>query len=115
MIKSNINFKDVRIAVTSLKNREYYEIGENSIMEEENKNSSVPKISAIIMASGKSKRMGTNKLLLEYRGVTFIENTLKKVLNENFYELAIITCDKEVKKKCQNYIKKLEKIKKIYI
>ena len=116
MIKSNINFKDVRIAVTSLKNREYYEIGENSIIKEENKNSSVPKISAIIMASGKSKRMGTNKLLLEYRGVTFIENTLKKVLNENFYELAIITCDKEVKKKCQNYIKKLEKNKKnIYL
>jgi molybdenum hydroxylase accessory protein, ygfJ family len=116
MIKSNINFKDVRIAVTSLKNREYYEIGENSIIKEENQNFSVPKISAIIMASGKSKRMGTNKLLLEYRGVTFIENTLKKVLNENFYELAIITCDKEVKKKCQNYIKKLEKDKKnIYL
>ena len=116
MLKSNINFRDVRMAVTSLKNREYYEIGENSIMEEENKNSSVPKISAIIMASGKSKRMGTNKLLLEYRGVTFIENTLKKVLNENFYELAIITCDKEVKKKCQNYIKKLEEDKKnIYL
>ena len=104
MIKSNINFKDVRITVTSLKNREYYEIGENSIIKEENQNFSVPKI------------MGTNKLLLEYRGVTFIENTLKKVLNENFYELAIITCDKEVKKKCQNYIKKLEKDKKnIYL
>ena len=78
MLKSNINFRDVRIGVTSLKNREYYEIGENSIIKEENKNSSVPKISAIIMASGKSKRMGTNKLLLEYRGMTFIENTLKK-------------------------------------
>jgi len=116
MIKNNINFKDIRIGVTSLKDREYYEIGENSIMEEENKNSSVPKISAIIMASGKSERMGTNKLLLEYRGMTFIENTLKKVLNENFYELAIITCDKEVKKKCQNYIKKLEEDKKnIYL
>ena len=116
MIKSNINFKDVRIAVTSLKNREYYEIGENSIIKEENKNSSVPKISAIIMASGKSKRMGTNKLLLEYRGITFIENTLEKVLNENFYELAIVISDKKVRKKCQDYIKKSEKDeKKIYI
>ena len=116
MIKSNINFKDVRIAVTSLKNREYYEIGENSIIKEENQNFSVPKISAIIMASGKSKRMGTNKLLLEYRGMTFIENTLKKVLNENFYELAIVICDKKVRKKCQDYIKKSEKDeKKIYI
>jgi len=68
------------------------------------------------MASGKSKRMGTNKLLLEYRGMTFIENTLKKVLNENFYELAIVICDKKVRKKCQDYIKKSEKDeKKIYI
>ena len=116
MLKSNINFRDIRIGVTSLKNREYYEIGENSIMDEENKNSAVPKISAIIMASGKSKRMGTNKLLLEYRGVTFIENTLKKVLNENFYELAIVISDKKVRKKCQDYIKKSEKDeKKIYI
>ena len=116
MLKSNINFRDIRIGVTSLKNREYYEIGENSIMEEENKNSFVPKISAIIMASGKSERMGTNKLLLEYRGMTFIENTLEKVLNENFYELVIVISDKKVRKKCQDYIKKSEKDeKKIYI
>jgi len=108
MIKSNINFKDVRIAVTSLKNREYYEIGENSIIKEENQNFSVPKISAIIMASGKSKRMGTNKLLLEYRGITFIENTLEKVLKENFYEFAIVISDKKVKKKVQDYMKNLE-------
>lgn len=116
MLKSNINFRDIRIGVTSLKNREYYEIGENSIMEEENKNSFVPKISAIIMASGKSERMGTNKLLLEYRGMTFIENTLEKVLNENFYELVIVISDKKVRKKCQDYIKKSKKDeKKIYI
>ncbi len=113
MLKSNINFRDTRIGVTSLKNREYYEIEENNIMKEENHNS---KISAIIMASGKSKRMGTNKLLLEYRGITFIENTLEKVLNENFYELAIVISDKKVRKKCQDYIKKSEKDeKKIYI
>lgn len=116
MIKNNINFKDIRIGVTSLKDREYYEIGENSIMEEENKNSSVPKISAIIMASGKSERMGTNKLLLEYRGMTFIENTLEKVLKENFYEFAIVISDKKVKKKAQDYMKNLETDeKKIYI
>lgn len=116
MLKSNINFRDVRIGVTSLKNREYYKIEENNNIKEENKNSSVPKISAIIMASGKSKRMGTNKLLLEYRGMTFIENTLEKVLNENFYELAIVISDKKVRKRCQDYIKKSEKDeKKIYI
>ncbi|ALA96632.1 hypothetical protein AMK43_04765 [Leptotrichia sp. oral taxon 212] len=60
------------------------------------------------MASGKSKRMGTNKLLLEYRGITFIENTLEKVLKENFYEFAIVISDKKVKKKVQDYMKNLE-------
>ena len=116
MIQNNINFKDVKICVTSLKNREYYKIEENNIIKEKNQNFSMPKISAIIMASGKSERMGTNKLLLEYRGMTFIENTLEKVLKENFYEFAIVVSDKKVKRKVQDYIKNLETDeKKIYI
>lgn len=116
MIQNNINFKDVKICVTSLKNREYYKIEENNIIKEKNQNFSMPKISAIIMASGKSERMGTNKLLLEYRGITFIENTLEKVLKENFYEFAIVVSDKKVKRKVQDYIKNLEtNEKKIYI
>ena len=116
MIQNNINFKDVKICVTSLKNREYYKIEENNIIKEKNQNFSIPKISAIIMASGKSERMGTNKLLLEYRGMTFIENTLEKVLKENFYEFAIVVSDKKVKRKVQDYIKNLETDeKKIYI
>lgn len=116
MIQNNINFKDVKICVTILKNREYYKIEENNIIKEKNQNFSMPKISAIIMASGKSERMGTNKLLLEYRGMTFIENTLEKVLKENFYEFAIVVSDKKVKRKVQDYIKNLETDeKKIYI
>ena len=116
MIQNNINFKDIKICVTSLKNREYYKIEENNIIKEKNQNFSMPKISAIIMASGKSERMGTNKLLLEYRGMTFIENTLEKVLKENFYEFAIVVSDKKVKRKVQDYIKNLETDeKKIYI
>ena len=116
MIKNNINFKDIKICVTSLKNSEYYKIEENNIIKEKNQNFSMPKISAIIMASGKSERMGTNKLLLEYRGMTFIENTLEKVLKENFYEFAIVVSDKKVKRKVQDYIKNLETDeKKIYI
>lgn len=116
MIQNNINFKDVKICVASLKNREYYKIEENNIIKEKNQNFSMPKISAIIMASGKSERMGTNKLLLEYRGMTFIENTLEKVLKENFYEFAIVVSDKKVKRKVQDYIKNLETDeKKIYI
>nr|WP_239644534.1 NTP transferase domain-containing protein [Enterococcus crotali] len=35
------------------------------------------KISAIIMASGNSSRMGTNKLSLDYQGQTFLEHVLK--------------------------------------
>ena len=36
------------------------------------------KTGAVIMASGFSRRMGENKLLLEYEGKTFIENTVGK-------------------------------------
>lgn len=32
------------------------------------------KISAIIMASGSSSRMGKNKLFLDYQGITFLEH-----------------------------------------
>lgn len=55
------------------------------------------KISAVIMASGFSKRMGENKLLLKYLGESFIENTIKKVLKSGFYEINLVTSHDEIK------------------
>lgn len=38
-------------------------------------------ISAIVMASGFSRRMGKNKLLMDFNGKTIIENTFEALKN----------------------------------
>ena len=48
------------------------------------------RISAIIMASGFSRRLGQDKLLLEYNGKTLIENMLKKIDKIYFYKKKIV-------------------------
>lgn len=48
------------------------------------------KISAIIMASGFSKRMGTNKLFLEYQGKTFLEHVLLLSKKLGFFEQILV-------------------------
>lgn len=53
-------------------------------------------LNAIIMASGFSNRMGTNKLLLPYKGKVFIEHVLDKVKACNFYSTVIIAKSPEV-------------------
>lgn len=55
-------------------------------------------INAVIMASGFSKRMGENKLLLPYRGKTLIENTLDKVIECGFYDIVLVAQDEKVLK-----------------
>ncbi len=51
---------------------------------------------AVIMASGFSRRMGKNKLLLKHKGKTFIENTVDKVLECGFDKIILVTSHKEV-------------------
>ncbi len=53
-------------------------------------------INAIIMASGYSRRMGTNKLLLPYNGKTLIEHTLDNVCSCNFYNTILVAKDLEI-------------------
>ncbi|SCI77610.1 molybdopterin-guanine dinucleotide biosynthesis protein MobA [uncultured Clostridium sp.] len=53
-------------------------------------------INAIVMASGFSTRMGNNKLLLEYRGKTIIENTLDILKKSNFKEIIVVSQYEEV-------------------
>ena len=50
-------------------------------------------VSAIVMASGFSKRMGQNKIKLLYNGVSLLENILDKIKLSNFYE--VIVCGRE--------------------
>lgn len=53
-------------------------------------------INAVIMASGFSKRMGENKLLLTYENKTLIENILDKVLECGFYDIVLVAQDKRI-------------------
>ena len=48
------------------------------------------KISAIIMASGFSKRMGVNKLFLNYQGRTFLEHIVDFTKTIDFYERILV-------------------------
>lgn len=58
------------------------------------------KISAVIMASGFSKRMGENKLFLKYKDQTFIENIIFKVIESDFYEINLVTAYDEITGLC---------------
>lgn len=53
-------------------------------------------LSAIIMASGFSSRMGTNKLLLPYNGKALVEHILDKVKVCGFYSTILIAQNYEV-------------------
>lgn len=48
------------------------------------------KVSAIIMASGTSSRMGKNKLFLEYQGKTFLEQILRLSSEVHFFERILV-------------------------
>lgn len=52
---------------------------------------------AIVLASGMSKRMGENKLLLKFNGISLIEHTLKVIENIKFDEKILVYKDEEVK------------------
>jgi molybdenum cofactor cytidylyltransferase len=52
-------------------------------------------VSAIIMASGYSKRMKRNKLFLEFRGKTLIQQTIDKVLQCAFSQVILVARERE--------------------
>lgn len=51
------------------------------------------KVDAVVMASGFSKRMGFNKLKLEYNNISLLENCLKKLSSIPFNE--VLVCGRE--------------------
>ncbi|MEY8000807.1 molybdenum cofactor cytidylyltransferase [Clostridium sp. Mt-5] len=53
-------------------------------------------INAIIMASGYSSRMGTNKLLLPYKGKPLLEHTIDAITNCTFRQIILIAKDAQV-------------------
>ncbi|MDO4594282.1 MAG: NTP transferase domain-containing protein [Tissierellia bacterium] len=53
-------------------------------------------IVAVVMASGFSKRMGTNKLLLKHNGKEIFKYIIDKINKVDFYKKVIITNNKEI-------------------
>ncbi|QVK18786.1 molybdenum cofactor cytidylyltransferase [Mycoplasmatota bacterium] len=53
-------------------------------------------VNAIIMASGLSLRMGTNKLLLPFKGKYLIEHVLDKVQICPFYQTVLVSNDEQI-------------------
>ena len=60
-------------------------------------------ITAIVMASGFSKRMGLNKLLMKYNDKFLIEYTLEKISQCDFVEKIIVTQYEEIEKLTNNF------------
>lgn len=61
------------------------------------------KITAIIMASGLSTRMGANKLLLNYNNKPIIQYVFEAVKNSLFYDVIVISQYDEIKNISKNY------------
>lgn len=53
-------------------------------------------ITAIIMASGYSRRMKKNKLLLEYKGKMLIQQTIDMILKCDFSQIILVAREKEI-------------------
>lgn len=60
-------------------------------------------ISAIVMASGFSRRMGKNKLLMDFNGKTIIENTFEALKKCDFKEVIVVSQYEEVLKIANKY------------
>lgn len=54
-------------------------------------------VSGIIMASGYSRRMGSNKLFLSHQGKTFIEHALSLLLKADLYEVILVISEQDLK------------------
>lgn len=61
------------------------------------------KVDAVVMASGFSKRMGFNKLKLEYNNISLLENCLKKLSSIPFNEVLVCGRKEWVKSLSEKY------------
>ncbi|GEM_PF-144201 len=60
-------------------------------------------LAAIIMASGHSKRFGSNKLLTGFRGKPLIENLMEKIPSALFSEVCVVSIYDEILDLCEKY------------
>lgn len=61
------------------------------------------KLSAVILASGFSRRMAQNKLMMTIDGMPMIEHVIKAVADTKFFEKYVVTNQKEICEAAENY------------
>ena len=61
------------------------------------------KLSAVILASGFSRRMAQNKLMMTIDGMPMIEHVIKAAADTKFFEKYVVTNQKEIYEAAENY------------
>lgn len=59
------------------------------------------KICGVILASGSSKRMGENKLLLSVDKKTMVQSVIEACVVSDLYDIVIISCHQEIQQICE--------------
>ena len=60
------------------------------------------KITAVIMCSGLSRRMGENKLLMPFRGRRLFEYAVDAVREAGFWKTVVVTAYEEIAQYCRD-------------
>lgn len=60
-------------------------------------------ITAIVMASGFSKRMGKNKLVMDFKGKPLIENVFDEINKVSFKDVVVVSQFKEIRSISEKY------------
>lgn len=68
------------------------------------------KITAVVMCSGLSRRMGENKLFIPFNGKKMYEHTLDTVIKSGFYSVNVVTSYDEIAKKYQGLYDRVDVI-----
>ncbi len=68
------------------------------------------KITAVVMCSGLSRRMGENKLSIPFNGKKMYQHTLDTVIKSGFYRVNVVTSYDEIAKKYQGLYDRVDVI-----
>ena len=68
------------------------------------------KITAVVMCSGLSRRMGENKLFIPFNGKKMYQHTLDTVIKSGFYRVNVVTSYDEIAKKYQGLYDRVDVI-----
>ena len=71
------------------------------------------RVTAVIMCSGFSRRMGENKLLMDFRGKRMFEYTVDTVKKAGFYKTVVVTAYDEIADYSEKFADLITQIREI--